>query len=312
MSMDKTARAEPDEELQIEIIDDTPEPDRNKTKRPEGAEPEIPEDDEIASYSENVQKRIKKLKYEFHEERRRKEAALRENQEAVSVAKRLLEERNLYAERLARGEEALIEQARRRAQAQLEQAERAYREAYEAGDTDKVIASQRDMTRLTMEQQQLENIRPPERQIPERTQYQQPQQYQQQASEPDLKAKSWLKSNPWFGQEEEMSGYAYGVHERLIKRDRVDPLSDEYYEKLDASMRRRFPEYFEDEGGQDVEVPTSAASPRRVPVVAPATRVAASAPRKVQLTATQVALAKRLGLTPEQYAASMVKEMMNG
>jgi hypothetical protein len=309
MSIEKATSPE-DEEFEIEIVDDTPEPDRNKSKRPADTAPDVPEDDEIASYSDNVQKRIKKLKYEFHEERRAKEAALRENQEAVTLARKLIEERNHLSERLSRGEAAVIEQAKRRVQAQLEQVERQYRSAYENGDTDNVLAAQKDITRLTMEQQQIEGYRPsvPERIEPERVQM---HSGQQAPNEPDEKAKTWLRSNPWFGQEEEMSGYAYGVHERLIKREGITPLTDDYYDRIDAAMRHRFPEYFEEEGGQEVDLRPQSA-PRRTPVVAPARRVSASAPRKVSLTATQVALAKRLGLTPEQYAASMVKEMMNG
>jgi hypothetical protein len=309
MSIEKAVSPE-DEEFEIEIVDDTPEPDRGKSKRPADAAPDVPEDDEIASYSDNVQKRIKKLKYEYHEERRAKEAALRENQEAVTLARKLIEERNILSERLSRGEQAVIEQAKRRVQAQLEQVERQYRSAYENGDTDVVLAAQKDITRLTMEQQQIEGYRPsvPERIEPERVQMHSPQ---QAPNEPDEKAKTWLKSNPWFGQEEEMSGYAYGVHERLIKREGITPLSDDYYNRIDAAMRHRFPEYFDEEGGQEVDLRPQSA-PRKTPVVAPARRVPASAPRKVSLTATQVALAKRLGLTPEQYAASMVKEMMNG
>mgnify|MGYP003652540232 CR=1 FL=1 len=308
MSIEKATSPE-DEEFEIEIVDDTPERDRGKSKRPADAAPDVPEDDEIASYSDNVQKRIKKLKYEYHEERRAKEAALRENQEAVTLARKLIEERNHLSERLALGEQAVIEHAKRRVQAQLEQVERQYRNAYENGDTDNVLAAQKDITRLTMEQQQIEGYRPsaPQRMEPERVQMHSPQQAQ---NEPDEKAKTWLRSNPWFGQEEEMSGYAYGVHERLIKREGITPLSDDYYNRIDAAMRHRFPEYFEEEGGQEVDLRPSA--PRKTPVVAPARRVSASAPRKVSLTATQVALAKRLGLTPEQYAASMVKEMMNG
>jgi hypothetical protein len=310
MSMDKSNRDDLDEELVIEIVDDTPEQDRGKSKRPADAAPDVPEDDEIASYSDNVQKRIKKLKYEYHEERRAKEAALRENQEAVTLARKLIEERNHLSERLAMGEQAVIEQAKRRVQAQLEQVERQYRNAYENGDTDNVLAAQKDITRLTLEQQQIEAYRPaaPQRMEPERVQM---HSTQQAPNEPDEKAKTWLKSNPWFGQEEEMSGYAYGVHERLIKREGITPLSDDYYNRIDAAMRHRFPEYFEEEGGQEVDLRPQS-SPRKTPVVAPARRVSASAPRKVSLTATQVALAKRLGLTPEQYAASMVKEMMNG
>ena len=309
MSIEK-ATVPDDEDFEIEIVDDTPEPDRGKSKRPADAAPDVPEDDEIASYSDNVQKRIKKLKYEYHEERRAKEAALRENQEAVTLARKLIEERNHLSERLALGEQAVIEQAKRRVQAQLEQVERQYRNAYENGDTDNVLAAQKDITRLTMEQQQIEGYRPstPQRMEPERVQMHSPQ---QAPNEPDEKAKTWLRSNPWFGQEEEMSGYAYGVHERLIKREGITPLSDDYYNRIDAAMRHRFPEYFDEEGGQEVDLRPQSA-PRKTSVVAPARRVPASAPRKVSLTATQVALAKRLGLTPEQYAASMVKEMMNG
>ena len=307
MSIDKAVTPE-DEEFEIEIVDDTPEPDQGKSKRPVDAEPDLPEEDEIASYSDKVQKRIKKLKYEFHEERRAKEAALRENQEAVTLARKLIEERNHLSERLSMGEQAVIEQAKKRVQAQLEQVERDYRNAYEAGDTDNVLSAQKNITRLTLEQQQIDGYRAS---VPQRIEPDQVQMRPNAPPEPDEKAKTWLRSNPWFGQEEEMSGYAYGVHERLIKRENITPLTDEYYNRIDAAMRHRFPEYFDEEGGQEVDLRPQSA-PRRTPVVAPARRVSASAPRKVSLTATQVALAKRLGLTPEQYAASMVKEMMNG
>lgn len=307
MSIDRTVSFDEPEGLEIEIIDDTPEEDRGKKRRPDGVEPVIPEDDEIATYSENVQKRLKKLKYEYHEERRRKEEALREHEAAVNYARSVMEERNALAERLAKGEEALIEQAKRRARSELEQAEREYREAHEVGDADGIIAAQKNMMRLTTEQQQLENYRhqPPPRIEPEKVQG------RPASNEPDERAKRWLKANSWFGQDEEMSGYAYGVHEKLIKKEGINPLSDEYYNRIDAAMRRRFPENFDDEAGQEVTL-QSQASPRRIPVVAPAARVSANMPRKVVLTASQVSLAKRLGLKPEEYAASMVKEMMNG
>jgi hypothetical protein len=295
-----------DLDLKIEIVDDTPEEDRGKKRRPDGVEPDIPDDDEIATYSGNVQKRLKKLKYEFHEERRRKDEALREHAAAVSFAEKVLQERNVLAERLSRGEEALIEQAKRRAAMQLEQAERQYRNAHEMGDTDALLSSQKDIMRLTAEQQQLDNYR---HQPPERIEPQRPQQAQ---NEPDEKAKTWLKSNPWFGNDEEMSGYAYGVHERLIKREGITPLSDNYYQRIDAAMQHRFPEYFGEEGGMEVSVPTKGQPARRVPVVAPATRSVARSTRTVQLTPSQIALAKRFKLTPEQYAAQMIKDEMNG
>jgi hypothetical protein len=306
MSIDRENSEDMDLDLKIEIVDDTPEEDRGKKRRPDGVEPDIPDDDEIATYSGNVQKRLKKLKYEFHEERRRKDEALREHAAAVSFAEKVLQERNVLAERLSRGEEALIEQAKRRAAMQLEQAERQYRNAHEMGDTDALLSSQKDIMRLTAEQQQLDNYR---HQPPERIEPQRPQQAQ---NEPDEKAKTWLKSNPWFGNDEEMSGYAYGVHERLIKREGITPLSDNYYQRIDAAMQHRFPEYFGEEGGMEVSVPTKGQPARRVPVVAPATRSVARSTRTVQLTPSQIALAKRFKLTPEQYAAQMIKDEMNG
>jgi hypothetical protein len=182
MSIDKAVTPE-DEEFEIEIIDDTPEPDRNKSKRPADAAPDVPEDDEIASYSENVQKRIKKLKYEYHEERRAKEAALRENQEAVTLARKLIEERNQLSERLSMGEQAVIEQAKKRVQAQLEQVERDYRNAYEAGDTDNVLSAQKNITRLTLEQQQIDGYRAS---VPQRIEPDQVQMRPTAPPEPDV------------------------------------------------------------------------------------------------------------------------------
>ena len=306
MSIERDDQEDMDLDLRIEVVDDTPEEDRGKKRRPDGVDPDIPDDDEIATYSGNVQKRLKKLKYEFHEERRRKDEALRERTAAVSFAEKVLQERNVLAERLSRGEEALIEQAKRRAAIQLEQAERQYRNAHEMGDTDALLSSQKDIMLLTAEQQQLDNYR---HQPPERIE---PQRQQQAQNEPDEKAKTWLKSNPWFGNDEEMSGYAYGVHERLIKREGITPLSDNYYKRIDAAMQHRFPEYFDDEGGTEVSVPAKGQPARRVPVVAPATRSVARSTRTVQLTPSQIALAKRFKLTPEQYAAEMIKEEMNG
>lgn len=307
MSIDKVPSQNEDEELQIEIVDDTPEEDRGKKRRPDGVEPDIPDDDEIATYSGNVQKRLKKLKYEFHEERRRKDEAIREAEEAARITQQLLAERNAYAERFARGEDALIEQAKQRAQMELEQAERSYKEAYELGDADKIISAQKAISKITLEQQQYDNYRP---QPPSRIE--ESQLRNAKPPEPDDRAKNWLKSNPWFGNDEEMSGYAYGVHERLVNREKVNPLSDDYYQRIDAAMRRRFPEYFEEEGGEEFDISPNLSANRRTPVVAPATRTTAKMPRKVVMTATQVALAKRLGLTPEQYATQMVKERMNG
>jgi len=286
--------------FEVDIIDDTPEED--KPRRPEDAEAQIPEDDEIASYGENVQKRIKQLKFEYHEERRRKEEAARLQDEAVDYARKVYEENQKLRKTLEEGEGVLVQQAKGRVEAELERAKSAYKEAYETGDPDKLIEAQEKLNSLQNEKFRVESYKPKPQQAQE-----QPVQLQQKPKvpEPDAKTKAWAAQNEWFGNDSEMTGYAFGVHESLVKQG-VNPQSqaDEYYNRIDESMRQRFPDKF---GEQQVE-----AAPVRQAgsVVAPAQR-SAKKPRRVQLTSTQVALAKRLGLSAEQYAAQLLKESSN-
>ena len=286
--------------FEVDIIDDTPEED--KPRRPEDTEAQIPEDDEIASYGENVQKRIKQLKFEYHEERRRKEEAARLQDEAVDYARKVYEENQKLRKTLEEGEGVLVQQAKGRVEAELERAKSAYKEAYETGDPDKLIEAQEKLNSLQNEKFRVESYKPKPQQAQE-----QPVQLQQKPKvpEPDAKTKAWAAQNEWFGNDSEMTGYAFGVHESLVKQG-VNPQSqaDEYYNRIDESMRQRFPDKF---GEQQVE-----AAPVRQAgsVVAPAGR-SAKKPRRVQLTSTQVALAKRLGLSAEQYAAQLLKESSN-
>ena len=286
--------------FEVDIVDDTPEED--KPRRPEDAEAQIPEDDEIASYGENVQKRIKQLKFEYHEERRRKEEAARLQDEAVDYARKVYEENQKLRKTLEEGEGVLVQQAKSRVEAELERAKSAYKEAYETGDPDKLIDAQEKLNSLQNEKFRVESYKPK----PQQTQ-EEPVQLRQKPKvpEPDAKTKAWAAQNEWFGNDSEMTGYAFGVHESLVKQG-VNPQSqaDEYYNRIDESMRQRFPDKF---GEQQVE-----AAPVRQAgsVVAPAGR-SAKKPRRVQLTSTQVALAKRLGLSAEQYAAQLLKESSN-
>ena len=286
--------------FEVDIVDDTPEED--KPRRPEDAEAQIPEDDEIASYGENVQKRIKQLKFEYHEERRRKEEAARLQDEAVDYARKVYEENQKLRKTLEEGEGVLVQQAKGRVEAELERAKSAYKEAYETGDPDKLIDAQEKLNSLQNEKFRVESYKPK----PQQTQ-EEPVQLRQKPKvpEPDAKTKAWAAQNEWFGNDSEMTGYAFGVHESLVKQG-VNPQSqaDEYYNRIDESMRQRFPDKF---GEQQVE-----AAPVRQAgsVVAPAGR-SAKKPRRVQLTSTQVALAKRLGLSAEQYAAQLLKESSN-
>ena len=289
-----------DSGFEVDIIDDTPEQD--KPRRAEDTEAQIPEDDEIASYGENVQKRIKQLKFEYHEERRRKEEASRLQDEAVDYARKVYEENQKLRKTLEEGEGVLVEQAKGRVEAELERAKSAYKQAYEVGDPDKLVEAQEQLNNLQNEKFRVESYKPKQQEVQE-----EPVQLQQKSKvpEPDAKTKAWAAQNEWFGNDSEMTGYAFGVHESLVKQG-INPQSqaDEYYNRIDDSMRQRFPDKFDE---QQVE-----AAPVRQAgsVVAPAGR-SAKKPRRVQLTSTQVALAKRLGLSAEQYAAQLLKEASN-
>ena len=289
-----------DSGFELEIVDDTPEEDKGKPRRAEDAEAQIPEDDEIANYSESVQKRIKQLKFEFHEERRRKEEASRLREEAVNYARNITEENKKLRKSLEEGEGVLVEQAKGRVDAELERAKLSYKEAYETGDPDKLIDAQEKLSALQNEKFRVESFKPTpsaEQKMPAHLEA------KPEVQEPDSRTKEWASKNEWFGSDTEMTGYAFGVHERLV-REGVHTSSDEYYQKIDEAMRRTFPDKFD---GQQVE-----AAPVRQTgsVVAPAQR-SAKKPRRVQLTSTQVSLAKRLGLTAEQYAAQLLKEASN-
>jgi hypothetical protein len=289
-----------DEDFEIEVIDDTPEPDRGKARRADDSEAQVPEDDEIQSYSEGVQKRIKQLKFEYHEERRRKEEAARLQEEALRYAQQVKAENDKLRKTLEEGEGVLVNQAKGRVAAELDKAKSAYKAAYEAGDSDALIEAQERLTTLQAEKMRYDSYRPQPRQAqtpaPE---YTKPQ---PQPPRPDEKAMSWAQKNTWFERDSEMTGYAYGLHEKLV-RSGVDPRSDEYYNQIDRAVRRMFPDRF-DSGKIEETAPLRQAGN----VVAPAAR-SGKKPRKVQLTSTQVALAKRLGLSNEQYAAQLLKEM---
>jgi hypothetical protein len=203
---------------------------------------------------------------------------------------------------LEEGEGVLVNQAKGRVAAELDKAKAAYKAAYESGDPDALIEAQEKLTILQNEKIRYENYKPqPRREQP----VAQPQ-YQQQTPQPpkpDQRALDWAAKNDWFEKDPEMTGYAYGLHEKLV-RNGIDPRSDEYYNQIDNAVRRVFPDKFDD--GPVIE--ESAPQRQAGNVVAPAAR-SGKKPRKVQLTSTQVALAKRLGLSNEQYAAQLMKDM---
>ena len=289
-----------DDGFEIEVVDDTPEEDRGKPRRAEGADPKVPDDDEIQSYSEGVQKRIKQLKFEYHEERRAKEEAARLQEEALKYAQQVQQENQRLLKTLEDGEGVLVNQAKGRVAAELDKAKAAYKAAYETGDPDALIEAQEKLTMLQNEKMRYENYKPqPRQQQAPQPQYQQPT---PQPNRPSDRALQWAQRNDWFEKDSEMTGYAYGLHEKLVKSG-VAPDTEEYYNQIDNAVRRVFPDRFDDVSFEETAPQRQAGN-----VVAPAAR-SGKKPRKVQLTSTQVSLAKRLGLSNEQYAAQLMKDM---
>jgi len=300
-------KAKPEDEFDIEIEDDTPEADRNRAPLDAKTVKEL-EEDPLEDYSEKVKRRLTEMKRVWHDERREKEAAAREREEAIRIAKQLADENKRLKGSLSYGEKAYVDTLTSSVEREMEMAKREYREAYDSGDAEKLVDAQQKLTDVQMRLNQAKNYR---------TQYQTPLQEEEtpveiaaqpQVPRPDSRALSWQDRNKWFGQDEEMTSLALGLHEKLVKTG-ISPAAkpDEYYKRIDETMRKRFPEYFE-----DATLEEDASTQRKADnVVAPATR--STAPKRVVLNKTQLALAKKLGLTPKQYAIEAMKlEKQNG
>jgi len=304
-------KAEAAPEIDLEIVDDTPPQDRGR--RPMADPPEDVTEDELASYDEKVQKRIKKFTKGYHDERRAKDEAIRERQAAEDFARQVYEENQRLQLQLSEGSKLFIEQGKSSAQLELEAAERKYKEAYESGNSDAMVEAQRHIASATLKLDKAENLRPIE--VQEKPEYSPPK----QASAPrDDKLQDWLADNPWYGNQADpdhriMSATALGVHSVLVEQYGQGYVgSDEYYEKINSRMRRSFPDYF---GSQQDTQETEEEEPRQkqvasrakpATVVAPATR--STSPKKVKLSASQVAIAKRLNVPLELYAKKVAEQ----
>lgn len=300
-----------EDKIEIEVVDDTPLADQNRRPPEDVPEGDLDED-EIAGYSSNVQKRIRQLTFKHNEERRQREAAERERDEAANLAKRALADVEASRRNVTQGENLFVEQAKQRVAAQIAEAQRTFKEAYEAGDADALVKAQANLSSLQNEEFRLKAYRPqqqPARTVPQPgAQGQQPPVTTQTPTipKPSARAETWAQKNAWFGKEgsEDITAQAFVAHERAIKSG-IAPDSDEYYAEIDRAVRKTFPDRFSDAQGQQERS-------RPGVVVAPASRQSSQNPRKVTLTQTQVSLAKRLGLTIEQYAAQLLKEQNNG
>jgi hypothetical protein len=287
--------------IEVDIVDDTPPQDRDRKPLPKEIVEELEKDD-LTDYSDRVKERMAQLRKVYHDERRDKEAAAREREEAIRFAQAIQHENQRLKSTISSGEKEYVETIKHSAARDLEMSKRDYREAYDSGDTDKIIEAQQRMNEAQYRITQVQNYRPQydnALQANENNVYIQPE--RPQVPKPDRKALAWQDKNSWFGQDEEMTSLALGLHEKLV-RSGVDATSGEYYTTIDKTMRKRFPEYFGDDS-LDEDTPAQRKKPSTV--VAPASR--STAPKKVHLTTTQLALAKKFNLTPEQYARETLK-----
>jgi hypothetical protein len=303
----KVVIEQPEDDVEIEIVDDTPAQDRGR--RPLDREVEDPTDEEIESYTRGAQDRIKELTHARHDERRAKEALLREKQELERLAQHYVDENKKLKQYVNNGTEQYGAMAKTAAEAEMEKARREYKAAQESFDTDAILAAQEALFDAKSKLQQAQNFRPPPLQVEESAV--QPRQQQTESVKPDEKTLRWQAKNQWFGSDgfEEVTSFALGLHQKLVNSG-VDPRHDEYFEQIDARVKSKFPEVF---GGNDDRPSRSVDTSSRKPaaVVAPATR--STGTRKVQLTPSQAALIKKYNLDPKKYVAEVLKlENQNG
>ena len=302
-----------EDKIEIEIDDDTPEQDRNVKPMPKEIVQKL-EEDELDKYSAEAKERLAQLKKVWHDERREKEAAVREQQEAVRVAQRLFDENKKLKQAYSTGEKTYIETVQGAAELELEVAKRYYKEALEAGDSDRIVEAQSKLNSAAIKSDKVKDFRPSA--LQEEENELQIQQMQEKPVTPDAKTQEWTEKNTWFGPKKSMTAYALGLHEELTDEYGKNFVgTDQYFQRIDKEMRKVFSEYFdtlEPQTKVDVEEeskPSQKSKPSTV--VAPATRSTSS--KQIRLKPSQIALARKLGLSPEQYARELLKmEARNG
>lgn len=288
-----------DDDIELEIVDDTPKADRNR--KPSDPPEEVTEE-ELENYSEKVRNRIKHFTKGYHDERRAKETALRERQELEALAQKLVAENNALKTEGTKSQTALLKQAQTNADNAYKSAKYAYKTAYNNGDPDKLLAAQERLTDTKSTLDKVNAYKVPAASLQTQASSVQGTQETVKDRPPvarDTRAEQWAKENTWFNEDTEMTAYALGLHTKLVKEG-LDPKSDDYYDRINGRMRDLFPDNFEDADDRPSQR-------RQSSVVAPASR--SSMPKKIRLTQTQVRLAKRLGLTPEQYAKQVAIDM---
>jgi uncharacterized protein (UPF0303 family) len=287
-------------DVEIEIEDDTPPEDRGRKASPP---PEEVTDSELKDYSDVIKKRISNLSKGIHDERRAKEEAYREREALEAYAKNLMSENNKLKGSVDQSHNSLIQSAKKQVEGELAIAKSQYRQAYEAGESEAILEAQTALNTAQIRLEKVNGLKPKQIQAlqPEIT----PVQRQVNAPQPEVqrdeKAETWREENSWFGSDDEMTAFALGLHNKLTKEG-IDPKTDTYYEKINARMQQVFPDQFAGGAGE-----TESTQRKSSNVVAPATR--STAPNKIRLTQSQVAIAKKLGVPLETYAKQAAELM---
>jgi hypothetical protein len=309
IEQDKKVETPAENDFEIEVIDDRPvEDQKNATPLPKEIVEDIDNDD-LEEYSKEAKQRLLQMKKLINDERREKEQALREQQEAIRVAQTIIAENRQLKGNLTSGEKVLVGNAKQAAEQELLMAKKAYKEAYDSGDSELLVNAQESLTDAKLRVRQIEQYRPQydEESFKNQEIAVQSQLQQSQPARLDSKTQAWLDKNSWYGTDDDMSFLAMGIHRRL-ERDGVPIGSEHYWNSIDTEMHKRFPEKF---AGESTSETKDSARQKSSTVVAPATR--STSPKKIRLTQTQLALAKKFKLSPEQYAMELTKlESQNG
>ena len=310
--VEDTKNSPQDDKFEVEIEDDTPPQDRGRKPMKEPVED--PSDDELASYDEKVQSRIKKFTKGYHDERRAKEEALREREAAETYARHMLEENKRLQQQLSNGSKVLIETSKNAAEAKLLEAKRKFKEAQENGDFDAAADAQAEIARAALHMDKAQSMRP----VEVDDNFNAPPPQFQLKPQIDKRTQKWVEANSnWWGVDEEMTAAALGLDKKLAKQYGADYVgSKDYFKTIDKTMRKRFPENFdgEDQSDEDDDEPPQKVEPaREIPrraskpatVVAPASR--STPPNRIKLKASEAAIARRLGVSLEEYAKQVAK-----
>ena len=279
-----------EQEISVETPEEEAPQEEVKAETTEPEKTEASGEEELESYSKGVQNRIKKLTEKYRHEQRDKE-------EAVRLSQQLKKENEDLTKRVKALDTGYLSEYGTRLESQTEAAKRMLKEAYEAGDSDKLADAQQLLSNIAVEQNRYNTAKARADSQTNAQPQQQPQQQQpvQQRPQPDPRAVAWKDENTWFGTDRVMTAAAMAVHSQLTEEEGFDPNSDEYYTEIDKRLRQELPQKFpgtkKSGGGSQVASAGNSAS-----------RSTKQGRRSVKLSHSQVAIAKKLGVPLEEYA----------